>query len=149
VAARDSSDDGRILSGVRIFRRDAAGLLIERISADRAYSGEGAWTLQNVERLRSGGAAARERLASLAWPSRLVPSDVAAFFASSRALSYAAAVRALDAAAPVSAGDSLFATRELRLAAQPIAPMLMLLLALPLALVAPRSGVAWPATLYA
>ena len=51
--------------------------------------------------------------------------------------------------APVSRGEALFATRVLRSAAEPLAPLVMLLLALPLAFVAPRTGTAWPSMLYA
>lgn len=150
VQARSASSDGRRLSGVRIFRRDDQGLLAERLTASAATAESGGWTLHDVERSRyGGGVLQRDRFGRLSWNARLLPADVAAFFSSVRAQSSAAARRALGDAAPVSQSQTMFATRVLRLAAEPLAPIVMLLLALPLAFVAPRTGVAWPAFLYA
>lgn len=150
VRAAAASPDGRALTGVTLFRRDPGGLLAERLAAASATAGDGGWTLHNVARTDfEGDAPATERIAQLAWPARLEPDDVAAFFAAVPTLSSAAARRALGQAAPVSRSESFFATRILRSAAEPLAPIIMLLLALPLAFIAPRTGVAWPATLYA
>jgi lipopolysaccharide export system permease protein len=44
-------DDGRELRGVTVFRRDAFGNLVERITARSASYGEGGWRLFGVERL--------------------------------------------------------------------------------------------------
>lgn len=150
VRATGASADGARLSDVRIFRRDEAGLLTERLSAASATFEPGGWRLSQVERVRFGnGRMERSRIGRQLWLAPLRPDDVAAFFSSVRSLSSAAAHRALGAEAPVSQSATLFATRILRSAAEPLAPLIMLLLALPLAFVPPRIGVAWPALLYA
>jgi LPS export ABC transporter permease LptG len=150
VRAARASPGGTRLEDVDIFRRDGRGRLAERISAEQALSGEAGWALAGVDltRLASGRLETR-RHARMAWPTRLQPEDVAAFFTSTRAMSSAAALRSLEIAAPVSQSEALFTTRLYRLAAEPLAPILMLLLALPLAFVPPRTGLAWPALLYA
>ncbi len=150
VEARRASPGGDRLTGLAIYRRDGEGLLSERLGAAAAVARPGGWTLVDVERSRlGGGRIARDRLARLDWPSPLQPRDVAAFFSSVRSLSSAAARRALGDEAPVNRSETLFATRIMRSAAEPLAPIVMLLLALPLAFVAPRTGAAWPALLYA
>jgi lipopolysaccharide export system permease protein len=150
VRAAPASADGRRLAGVEIFRRDGDGLLIERLTAASADAGPGGWRLHDVRRLRiDGGGAQESRAGHLAWPTRLTPDDVTAFVASAPALSAAAARRALGREAPVSQARALFETQLFRSAAGPVAPLVMLLLALPLAFAAPRTGVAWPALLYA
>ena len=121
----------------------------ERISAARADTASG-WSLADAEVTRfdarlERSAPGRRR----AWNASLLPADVVAFFAAVPALSAAAARRSLAQAAPVSRGETLFATRVHRSAAEPLAPFVMLLLALPLAFIAPRTGRSWPAVLYA
>jgi len=150
VRAEAAAADGHRLERVEIFRRDGSGLLTERLTAASAEAGLDGWTLRDARRLRLDGGGAREsRAARLAWPTRLTPEDVTAFFASAPILSAAAARRSLDRAAPVSQAEALFETQLFRSAAGPVAPLVMLLLALPLAFAAPRTGVAWPALLYA
>jgi lipopolysaccharide export system permease protein len=150
VRAAQASQDGRRLTGVDIFRRDTHGLLGDRLSAAAATAGPQGWSLSGVETSRfDSGGVSRQRLASARWAVALRPADVAAFFSSSQALSSDAARRSLADLAPVSQGQALFATRLYRSAAEPFAPLIMLLLALPLAFVSPRAGVAWPALLYA
>jgi lipopolysaccharide export LptBFGC system permease protein LptF len=75
--------------------------------------------------------------------------DVTTFFAAPAALSAAAARRSLEDTAPVGEGEARFVTRLYRSAAEPLAPVLMLLFALPLAFVSPRAGRSWPPLLYA
>jgi LPS export ABC transporter permease LptG len=149
VQAQGASPDGRRLSRVEIFRRGENGLLRERLAAASAVEEAGRWILVDVEVSRFGPGMERSHSAQLDWVVPVQPQDVAAFFSSVRSLSSSAAQRALGAEAPVSQGETLFATRIMRSAAEPLAPIVMLLLALPLAFVAPRTGVAWPALLYA
>ena len=150
VRAAEASPGGTQLRDIEIFRRDGHGLLRERLSAVEARLADGRWFLSNVGVTRFDGLRPdASPIARLAWPAPLQPDDVAAFFASTRVLSSAAALRSLEVAAPVSQSDAMFTTRLYRSAADPIAPVLMLLLALPLAFVSPRTGMAWPAFLYA
>ena len=142
--------DGRRLSDVRIFRRDSDGLLTRRLSAASATAERGRWTLAEVDTMRlDSGRLERSRAAFVAWSTPLQPSDVAAFFSSAASLSSTTARRSLDFAVPVSQSESLFATRLYRSAAEPLAPILMLLLALPLAYLAPQSKAKWLGLLYA
>ena len=148
VRAGQASPDGSRLAGIHVFRRDARGLLIERVSAASATAATRGWRLSDVESSRfEPGGVRRTRSASRRWEVPLQPADVAAFFSSPLALTSETARRALADQAPVSQSEALFTTRLYRSAAEPFAPVLMLLLALPLAFVAPRTGMAWPALL--
>jgi lipopolysaccharide export system permease protein len=122
----------------------------QRISAHEATYGTGGWTLSGVEVSRfSSDSIERSREPSRAWSTSLLPEDVVAFFTTAPAISAQAARRSLAQAAPVDRPEAVFATRVQRSAAEPLAPLVMLLLALPLAFVAPRTGRSWPALLYA
>jgi lipopolysaccharide export LptBFGC system permease protein LptF len=135
---------------VAIFSRDPEGRLNERVEAKRAAFSAGSWMLHEVEttELTENGIT-RTQSAQTTWRTSLQPPDVAAFFASTLALSATAAQRSLAVAAPVNLPDSVFETRVHRSAAEPFAPLVMLLFALPLAFVPPRTGRSWPALLYA
>lgn len=150
VRAGSASPDGTQLRDVAIFRRDSEGLLAERFKADGAELEGGRWSLSSVEITRFGsGRPGRREARELDWDAALQPADVAAFFSSAPQLSAATARRSLAELAPVSQSETLFQTRIYRSAAEPLAPLLMLLLALPLAFVPPRVGSAWPVLLYA
>ncbi|HEY6815380.1 MAG TPA: LptF/LptG family permease, partial [Croceibacterium sp.] len=150
VRASAASADGTRLGAVAIFARDPAGRLVERVTAERAMFAAGAWTLHRVETTRlDGSGIARGARATMAWDVPLAPEDALAFFASAPAFSATAAQRSLDYAAPVSRAGSVFETRLHRSAAAPLAPLVMLLFALPLAFIAPRTGRSLPALLYA
>ena len=149
VHAAASSADGSRLRDVRIFRRDGRGRLETRLAAEEAVFREGAWRLGGVEATRyASGSISSARTASQTWRTSLRPEDLAAFFAETPVLSAAAARRSLVQAAPVDVGEAVLGTRVHRSAAEPLAPLVMLLFALPIAFVAPRTGRAWPALLY-
>jgi lipopolysaccharide export system permease protein len=149
VRARAATPGGARLEGVDIFRRDGSGLLIERVFATAAVQTGDRWSLTGVERTRfEANRAMRERVARMDWATPLRASDVAVFFAAAPVLSADAARRSLAAEAPVSRGGALFTTRLQRAWAEPLAPLVMLLLALPLAFAAERRA-GWPALLYA
>ncbi len=150
VRAGTASADGRRLGDVRIFERDAHGRLDRRIAAERAVHSADGWSLSGVEVVRfAGGTLAEQHPGRLQWDVPLQPDDVVAFFTAAPVQSAASALRSLENAAPVDRSEAVFATRIHRSAAEPFAPLVMLLLALPLAFVAPRTGRAWPALLYA
>lgn len=149
VRARSASPDGRRLNGLAIYVRDGEGLLAERVSAASASAGDGRWTLEQVRSVQLSGGAARETpSARREWRTPLRPGDVPGLFAARPQLSSADARRALEGVAPVNAGPGVFETRVHRLAAEPLAPLVMLLLALPLALASSRFGPGWPLLLY-
>jgi len=150
VRAGGQRDEGRRLDQVEIFRRDDSGRLRERVVAASAELRDGQWVLSDVRTRHVDSEPVESAAAARApWTRALRPDDVTAFFTSARALSSAAARRALDISAPVSQSEALFSTRLYRTAAEPLAPILMLLLAFPLAFVSPRVGTSWPALLYA
>ena len=150
VRAGGVAPDGGQLEEVDIFRRDRRGLLEERIRAESASVDNGGWRLHGARLSRFAAGRREDRSAAqLGWAARMTPEDITAFFAAPAALSAAAARRSLDVAAPVDQGEARFATRLYRSGAEPLAPLMMLLFALPLAFVSPRSGRSWPALLYA
>jgi LPS export ABC transporter permease LptG len=145
-----ASPDGTRLADVAIFSRDGQGRVAQRVSAGRAVYRGTVWTLADVEVSRfAGGTIDRSRQASRRWNVALLPEDAIAYFAATPAISSEAASRALALAAPVDRAEAVFETRVQRSAAEPLAPPVMLLLALPMAFVPPRTGRAWPAVLYA
>ncbi|HEV2748008.1 MAG TPA: LptF/LptG family permease [Allosphingosinicella sp.] len=150
VRAARTSPDGSRLEDVVIFRRGPDSLISERVAAASATSAARGWMLSDVRRIRFGDfGAAFDRPAALAWPTPLRPDDVQQFFTPGLQLPSAAARRAIEVTAPVDRGEPYFETRVLRIAAEPVAPLVMLLLALPLAFVHGRTGRTWPGLLYA
>lgn len=139
VKAGSAAADGRMLGDVRIYSRDAEGRLAESVAAKRAVFSATGWTLTEV--VVDGYAQTgitRTRDPNWTWPTRLQPADVVAFFAATPVLSAADARRSLENETPVNRGEAIFATRVHRSFAEPLAPLAMLLFALPLAFIPPR-----------
>jgi LPS export ABC transporter permease LptG/LPS export ABC transporter permease LptF len=147
VRAAGASTDGRRLEQVTLYRRGPDGLLTERIAARSALAAAGGWTLLDATRIAPGAAPARHD--RRAWKTPLRSEDVRTFFAAPPHLSADTARRALEDRVPVSAAPSLFHTRLQRIFAEPLAPIVMLLIALPLAFGSARFGPSWGALLYA
>jgi lipopolysaccharide export system permease protein len=145
-----ASPDGMRLTNVHIFSRDGEGRIEQRLAAEEASHGANGWTLSGVEVSRFvTDTIQRSNERHRTWNASLLPEDVAAFFTAAPAISAKAARRSLAQAAPVDRAEAVFATRVQRSGAEPLAPLVMLLLALPLAFVPPRTGRTWPALLYA
>jgi lipopolysaccharide export system permease protein len=150
VRAGAASEDGTRLEKVTIFRRGADGLLSERIEAQAAEAGSQGWRLRGVDRWRFAGRGdSVEALGRVQWETPLRAGDVRAFFAATPQLSSEAALRSLGAAAPVDRRSAFFETRLHRFFAEPLAPLVMLLLALPVAFASARTGPSWVELLYA
>ncbi len=140
VIADGASSDGRQLNAVRIYRRDKAGRLIERIQAPTATYAGGAWTLNKPVAVHFNG----EKVdvvpaAQMRWPSPLHRQDVQALFADSPVPTAATARRVLLNGG----GDrppSYYQTQFLAAFAGPFASLVMLLLSAPVALANFRSG---------
>jgi lipopolysaccharide export system permease protein len=145
-----ASPSGTRLTDVQIFSRDEKGRVKQRVAAKDASYGANGWTLSGVEVSRfSAETIQRSSERRRTWSASLLPEDVAAFFTAAPAISAEAARRSLAQAAPVDRAEAVFATRIQRSGAEPLAPVVMLLLALPLAFIPPRTGRSWPALLYA
>jgi lipopolysaccharide export system permease protein len=150
VQADAAAPDGSRLDGLTLYRRDSQGMLSERVAARSAAVEQGRWVLRDAETSRIGpGGVTLTRADRVVWPTSLEGRDVRAFFAASPYISSDAARRSLEASAPVGEADAFFRTRLQRSAAEPLAPILMLLLALPLAFSPVRTGPSWIALTYA
>ena len=134
VVARASDERGDRLDEVRIYRRDSEGQVNERIAAPSAtFSAEG-WRLEQPSLIRFTEEEAMASSAeALIWPTRLRPADVRALLFSDQAPSGATARRALGGVGS-ERPESYYAVRVHRTLAEPIAVLVMLLLAAPVAL---------------
>jgi len=141
VIAAGASADGATLRSLKIYRRDKAGRLVERIEAPSATYARGAgWTLIKPVIVRFSG----EQInvvpaATMSWPSPLHRQDVQALFADTPVPTAATARRALLNGG----GDrpaTFYETRFLSAFAGPFAALVMLLISAPVALANFRSG---------
>jgi len=140
ISALSASADGRELNQVTIYRRDAAGKLIERVAAAKATFGETGWVLSPVTTVRFlGDNATTVEADRLLWPAALQPQDVQALFGASPTPSAATARRALlDGGSDHS--DSYYRTRLMAAFGDPFGALIMLLIAAPVAVANFRSG---------
>ena len=141
VMVRSASVDGRILHGVSVYERNGDKALTRRISASSATPEPGGWRLHDAaitDVLRDH--AASMTVASTDWRTSLKPRDAAALFAGSYEVTSNAAYRALIGQGPLDKSPSQSRTRLYRTLAEALAPLIMLLLALPASLGYPRSN---------
>lgn len=140
VTAAMPEPSGRRLADVRIYRRDAAGRLVERLRAKQAVYRDGAWRLQNANFETLGANAVQRGAASeILWRSGPHPQDVRAIFAGDASLAPGSARRALAGGASTRP-PSYYSTALQRGWAAPLSGLVMLLLAGPVLLVNFRSG---------
>jgi lipopolysaccharide export system permease protein len=141
VLSRGVSDDNKRLDNVAIYRRDAAGGLRDRITAASAVAETGGWRLNDATVTTIGFDTARTvRLAQTFWNTSLDPGGVARVYSGGYLVSSATAVRSLGGDIAVNQSPGFYATRLHRTFAEPLAAIIMLLLALPIALANPRTG---------
>ena len=139
VIAASSTPDGRALNTVKIYRRDKAGRLVERVEAPTAKLGDKGWVLNNAVTTRFGNDKAEVVTATtMTWTSRLRPDDVQALFSDNPVPSASSARRAL-----LNGGTdrppSYYETRFMAAFAGPFGAIIMLLLSAPVALGSFRS----------
>ncbi len=141
VMVKSASGDGKVLRGVSVYQRDAHRALVRRMTAPTATFDNGAWRLRNAAITDLHEARADVMSAgSVDWPTTLKPTDAARLFAGSYEITSGAAYRSLFGKGPVDKSPSQFRTRLYRTLAQGLAPIIMLLLALPTALGHTRSN---------
>ncbi|MDO8411753.1 MAG: LptF/LptG family permease [Phenylobacterium sp.] len=134
VVARASDEQGNRLDEVRIYRRDGQGQVSERIAAPMATYGAEGWRLDQPSLTRfTEGEAMASTAEALIWPTPLRPADVRALLFSDQATSGAIARRALGGVGS-ERPESYYAVRVHRTLAEPMAVLVMLLLAAPVAL---------------
>ena len=135
------SPDGRRLDGVRLYQRDAQGLITGRVAAAHALWKEGAWMLQEVAEIGLGdGRVSHVREASRAWKTNLTPDEVLRLDVSRPHLS---SMMLADVIAGTRVGTqpmAYYRTVLYRSFTAPLAVFVMVLLALPMACWQPRGS---------
>ncbi len=140
VTARAMTSDPSRLFELRMYRRDANGTLIERIAAATARFEGTAWQMTDTRTatVERGKIVSRAN-PSMAWTTTLRPSDIASAFGNPVDVSPAEARRALAEGAALRS-PAFYETKLQRAWAAPIGSLVMLLLAVPVALVTFRGG---------
>ncbi|MBV8593548.1 MAG: LptF/LptG family permease, partial [Caulobacteraceae bacterium] len=141
VMVKSAAREGEVLNGVAIYDRDARHGLQSRTTAPLAIHGPAGWTLKNAVITELGADQASQALRpSMAWRTSLRPVDVGRLFSDSYEMTSGAAYRSLFGKGPADKSPFEFRTRLYRTLAEGVAPIIMLLLALPTALGHARSN---------
>ena len=134
-----ASPDGKKLTGVRIYVLGEDTLLSTRISAATAEWKDGAWHLEGVEQLDvPGGQRPPSREPTSTWRTNLSPEDVRRAGIAQPKLSSIMLADIIGGERAASQPISYYQTALLRSFVAPLAPFIMLLLALPTARGLPR-----------
>jgi lipopolysaccharide export system permease protein len=136
-----TSANGRTLDGLTIYERDAHRALDRRIKAASAtWEGDG-WRLHDATLTELDQDRASQMTVALTdWRTSLRPSDATRLFANAYEITSETALRSLFGKGPVDKAPAEFRTRLYRTIAEGMAPIIMLLLALPTALGNTRSN---------
>ena len=149
VSVEAIGDDGRELRGLSLYRRDSAGVIESRIRARRARAAAGGWRMFEVATMtRRGDRIEHSTQPEAFWPARFGASEARALFAPVAHLTADTARRSLRGEVPVGEGPERFETRLQRRLSEPLAPLVMMILALPLLLASSRTGPSWRLILY-
>ncbi len=141
VMVRSASADGKLLNGISVYERNGDKALVRRLSANSATPEPGGWRMHDAavtDLLQDH--ATEMTVASTDWRTSLKPEDATALFAGSYEVTSNAAYRALIGRGPLDKSPSQSRTRLYRTLAEALAPLIMLLLALPASLGYPRSN---------
>jgi lipopolysaccharide export system permease protein len=141
VMVRSASPNGEVLRGVSIYERDPQKALKARMTAASATREAGGWRLHDAVVTTLGDARADVMtVGEMDWRTTLRPGDAARLFSTSYEITSSTAFRSLFGKGPVDKSPSQFQTRLFRTLAEGVAPLIMLLLALPTALGHARSN---------
>ncbi len=141
VMVRSATPSGDQLRGVSIYQRDANEALARRMTAASATREVGGWRLKDAVVTDLGLARADiMTVGAMDWRTSLDPADVSRLFSSAYEITSGTALRSLFGKGPVNKSPSEFKTRLYRTIAEGVAPIIMLLLALPTALGHARSN---------
>jgi lipopolysaccharide export system permease protein len=145
VMVKSATAKGQVLHGVSIYQRDDQMALTRRMTAVSATHDAGGWRLHDaaITDLRQSRADI-VTVGAVDWRTSLRPSDAARLFAGSYEITSGTAYRSLFGKGPVDKSPSQFKTRLYRTLAEGLAPIIMLLLALPMALGHARSNATLP-----
>lgn len=140
VIGANASADGRQIADLTIFRRDAKGILVEKVETSKASFDGHRWTLDKPTTTRfAGDLAQTSTAASTTWPTALRPQDVQGLFGDDSAPTAASARRALQNGGS-DRPESFYATHFQAAFASPFVSLVMLMLSAPVALANFRSG---------
>jgi len=141
VVAGAATPDGRTLRDITVYQRDDRGALVRRMAAATATAEAGGWRLHDAAVTDLGQARADiMNVGETDWRTSLRASDAARLFANAYEITSGTAYRSLFGKGPVDKSPSQFKTRLYRTLAEGVAPIIMLLLALPTALGHARSN---------
>ncbi|MES2884213.1 MAG: LptF/LptG family permease [Pseudomonadota bacterium] len=132
--------DGRLLEGVRIFRRDEGGHLVTRTLAARASYADRRWTLSDAAITDFATATTAPAVPLLAWETALRPSDVQRLSAAEPYVSGGLAAAVLTGENTGSKTPAFYRTRVQKAFADPAMALVMLLLATPVAVALTRGA---------
>ncbi len=135
-----NSADGTQLLDVRIYARDEQGLLILRTRADRARWDGGSWQLTDVRDMGIEPGTAPVREAMRTWQSNLRPEDVVQLDAAEPHLSSMAMADVIGGERIGTKPRSFYETGWLKSFTAPFTVLIMMLLAMPAAIVSERGG---------
>ena len=134
VVAQPGDVAGARLTDIKIYRRNPAGAVAERIEAPLATYGEGGWKLHDPKMVRfTQDEAMRSTAAELMWNTSLQPADVQVLLSPQQTPNAASARRALKGGGSERPA-SYYAVRLQQAFAGPVGIMVMLLLSAPVAL---------------
>ena len=134
------SSDGRRLLEVRIFERDAQGLLAQRTHAQEARWQQGGWLLSGVQQLTPETGIAAPVEPERLWRSNLLPDDVVRLDQAEPHLSSVELAAVLGGERVGTRPRSFYETVLMQSFAAPFTIFIMMLLAIPAALVSERGG---------
>jgi lipopolysaccharide export system permease protein len=141
VTVGAASANGQSLRDLTIYERDAHRALERRIKASTAIWGHDGWLLHDATITDlSQDRATEMSVAQTDWRTTLRPGDASRLFANAYEITSETALRSLFGQGPVDKAPSEFRTRLYRTIAEGMAPIIMLLLALPTALGHARSN---------
>ena len=141
VMVKSATPDGGALRGLSIYQRDDQKALIRRMTAATATREDGGWRLHDAVVTDVHEARAETMtVGAMDWHTTLRPNDAARLFSDSYEITSGTAFRSLFGKGPVDKSPSQFQTRLYRTVAEGVAPIIMLLLALPTALGHARSN---------
>lgn len=141
VSMDNVSPDGSHLKGVRLYVRNAEGLMTDRVVAAEADWDGNAWRLEGVTEIRiAADKVARSHVAQSEWETNLRPDDVLRLNVDRPNLSTAMLAEVIAGTRAGTLPHRYYQTVLYRSYAAPLGIFVMLLLALPAACVLPRSG---------
>jgi lipopolysaccharide export system permease protein len=141
VTISSATPNGAVLHGLTVYQQDRDMALTSRMSAATATAQPGGWRMHNVIVTDVGPTRADTiDVGAMDWRTTLRPGDAARLFADSYEITSGTAYRSLFGKGPVDKSPSQFQTRLYRTLAAAVAPIIMLLLALPAALGHARSN---------